>query len=78
MISVDGVWLEWADWDSCSVTCGGGSQNRTRACLGPFHGGSECPGSEHDQQDCNTHSCPGMYTSTMLLLYFNFKIAYVS
>ena len=54
------------------MSCGGGSQNRSRDCYGPFHGGTECPGSKDDWQDCNTQSCPGMYTSLSVVALFCF------
>ncbi|ESO92404.1 hypothetical protein LOTGIDRAFT_120970, partial [Lottia gigantea] len=49
----------WSDWGTCSLTCGNGTQVRTRTCDGPHFGGKECdpPGSE--SQACNTHPCPG-------------------
>ena len=59
MYLVDGVWGEWTEWDSCPVSCGGSIQNRTRACIGPFHGGANCTGPAEQSQDCNTDPCPG-------------------
>jgi len=56
---VDGVWDTWSDWAECSVTCGGGSQTRTRDCQGPFYSGAECSGDSSQIQDCNTQNCPG-------------------
>ncbi|XP_074654579.1 SCO-spondin-like [Tubulanus polymorphus] len=55
---IDGVWNEWGSWDQCSVSCGNGTQARSRQCNGPFYGGAQCPGDETDQQSCNTHPCP--------------------
>ena len=56
---VDGSWGSWTDWSSCSVTCGGGSQRRTRQCDDPRprNGGAECPGSDKEIQSCNTENC---------------------
>ncbi|WAR23497.1 SSPO-like protein [Mya arenaria] len=55
---VDGVWLEWTEWDDCPVTCGGALQNRTRVCEGPFYDGLPCEGQADEAQDCNTLPCP--------------------
>ncbi|KAK7491979.1 hypothetical protein BaRGS_00016825 [Batillaria attramentaria] len=55
---VDGVWSDWTEWGMCDVTCGGGSQQRQRTCVGPFHGGAACEGEPEERQACNTHHCP--------------------
>jgi hypothetical protein len=53
------------------VTCGGGSQNRSRTCTNPVpqYGGADCVGFAGENQDCNTHNCPSMlvYSMTWLL-----------
>ena len=68
---VDGDWDDWTNWASCSVTCGGGSQNRSRTCTNPVpqYGGADCVGFAGENQDCNTHNCPSMlvYSMTWLL-----------
>ena len=45
------------------MTCGGGSQNRSRTCTNPVpqYGGADCVGFAGENQDCNTHNCPSMY-----------------
>ena len=59
--SVDGVWGEWEAWSDCTVTCGGGTKDRTRECMGPEHGGKECEGDTSEQSTCNEQvTCPGM------------------
>ncbi|KAJ8305885.1 hypothetical protein KUTeg_016430 [Tegillarca granosa] len=55
---VDGEWLPWTQWDPCNVTCGGGMQERTRFCVGPFYGGSPCEGDTYSYRGCNGHECP--------------------
>lgn len=49
---------EWSQWSSCSVTCGQGSQVRTRTCISPY--GSHCSGPLRESRVCNnTAPCPG-------------------
>ncbi|ELR55057.1 Brain-specific angiogenesis inhibitor 1, partial [Bos mutus] len=55
---VDGKWQAWASWGSCSVTCGGGTQRRERACLGPFFGGVACQGPQDEYRQCGAQRCP--------------------
>ncbi|KAH3881664.1 hypothetical protein DPMN_005591 [Dreissena polymorpha] len=56
---VDGVWNDWASWATCSLTCGGGSQQRTRRCHydSPHHG-TPCAGPDTETRDCSTDHCP--------------------
>ena len=62
-ISVDGGWSEWTVWGTCSVTCGGGTESRTRTCTNPVpqNGGAECTGPDTESQDCNTQACAGRH-----------------
>lgn len=55
-----GGWGNWGGWSNCPVSCGGGSQSRSRLCNSPTpaHGGRDCNGSNSEQQQCNTHPCP--------------------
>jgi hypothetical protein len=57
--AVDGQWSSWDNWSSCSVTCGGGSQSRSRLCDNPApqYGGANCSGNGTETQDCNTDPC---------------------
>ncbi|XP_061184993.1 uncharacterized protein LOC133193009 [Saccostrea echinata] len=57
---IDGKWGSWGSYGSCSKTCGGGTQSRSRSCSNPApqHGGKSCPGSTSSSQNCNTHNCP--------------------
>ncbi|KAM6958939.1 adhesion G protein-coupled receptor B1-like [Aplochiton taeniatus] len=55
---VDGRWLSWSAWGSCSKTCGGGSQQRQRVCEGPIHGGQDCPGDKGEMRRCSEKRCP--------------------
>ena len=34
-LNLEGKWLEWSEWSSCSATVGPGNQTRTRHCNNP-------------------------------------------
>ncbi|XP_062508274.1 SCO-spondin-like [Corticium candelabrum] len=57
---VNGGWTWWSIWSSCSLTCEGGKQNRTRQCTNPLprYGGLGCPGPNVDIQECAYVNCP--------------------
>ncbi|XP_053379314.1 cell surface hyaluronidase-like [Mercenaria mercenaria] len=59
-IPVNGGWGKWTNWGSCTLTCGGGQQGRTRACDAPrpAHGGLTCQGNTREQRPCNQLHCP--------------------
>ena len=64
---MDCQWGEWTGWESCDVTCGGGTQTSTRVILKEAqHGGTACAGDFSRVQGCNTDDCPGM---TLLNLF---------
>ncbi|XP_012941731.1 mucin-like protein [Aplysia californica] len=56
---IDGGVEDWSEWSECSVSCGGGSQTRIRACNSPSpaHGGRTCSDPLNEDQDCNTQEC---------------------
>ena len=56
--SVDCIWGSWSTWESCSVTCGGGTEERRRTIAqAAQYGGTECVGNYREYQSCNTNSC---------------------
>ena len=60
LIPVDCSWNEWGQWSTCSVTCGTGSQGRTRTkAQQATNGGNQCRGSSRDTRNCKTQNCPG-------------------
>ncbi|XP_066915335.1 uncharacterized protein [Clytia hemisphaerica] len=58
---VDGRWSDWSKFSECSVSCGNGTQFRTRTCFPPLHGGLDCVGNDTDVQSCDTDKpCPAV------------------
>ncbi|KAL1022832.1 hypothetical protein UPYG_G00032950 [Umbra pygmaea] len=57
---VDGKWSSWLSWGTCSVSCGGGTRQRTRLCASPApqHGGRQCEGNDVHIDFCNSEPCP--------------------
>ncbi|XP_023810079.1 hemicentin-1 isoform X2 [Oryzias latipes] len=57
---VHGKWSSWMNWGPCSVSCGGGTRQRTRLCASPApqHGGRSCEGNGVHMDFCNTDPCP--------------------
>jgi len=58
--SVDGGFSRWGFWSECTVTCGGGTQTRTRTCThpppqGPY--GADCEGPLEETRACNEKVC---------------------
>ena len=49
-----GQWGAWTQWSTCSVTCGGGDQDRSRVCSVP----NACSGADIETQTCNAQACP--------------------
>ncbi|XP_050407909.1 coadhesin isoform X2 [Patella vulgata] len=59
-VSVDGNWGPWSEFNSCSVTCGEGTQSRSRSCDNPppAYDGADCNGDGTETRSCNTIECP--------------------
>ncbi|XP_062578222.1 mucin-like protein [Saccostrea cucullata] len=51
---------DWSAWGACSLTCGNGTQTRTRSCNNPTQegAGAPCTGETTEAQSCNTNICP--------------------
>lgn len=66
---VDGKWSSWVSWGACSVSCGGGTRQRTRLCASPApqHGGRQCEGNNVHIDFCNSEPCPGECLNTVWL-----------
>ena len=52
---IDGGWSDFGDWSDCSVSCGNGTQTRTRSCINPApaDNGADCEGEDTESQACN-------------------------
>jgi len=60
---INGGWGEWSSWPECPVSCGGGTQGRTRVCDNPVpdFGGEDCTvdgSTDMETQACNENPCP--------------------
>ena len=65
---VDCAWNDYGEWTSCSKTCGGGQQSRTRTIKTEAdYGGTECIGSATDVKGCNNQDCIGNFLSYQVL-----------
>ncbi|CAK8686571.1 uncharacterized protein LOC143467966 [Clavelina lepadiformis] len=47
---------EWSYWTDCSASCGGGTQTKSRSCVGS--GCTKTASKEVQTQSCNTGQCP--------------------
>ena len=58
---VHGGWSQWTSYAACGVTCGGGTQTRSRSCTRPRPscGGRPCSGTTYQSRRCNTNPCCG-------------------
>ena len=54
----DCIWSEWQEWDSCTVSCGGGSKKRQRTVLrNATNNGKPCEGGVWNTSTCNLDPC---------------------
>jgi hypothetical protein len=54
---VDCKIVAYGAWSTCTKSCGGGSQRRSRPNVEPKYGGKACPHSA-ETRACNEHMCP--------------------
>ena len=77
LLSVDCRLSEWTSWSSCTKTCSGGTQKRSRSVLKPEqHGGQACPKLQ-ETKGCNTKDCPGTFNrhkSTQIMIYISCSV----
>ena len=75
IILVDCTWNSWSAWETCSISCGNGTQERNRTKNAAQHGGADCVGSDTESQFCNTNPCPGLvyfFLANPLILSYHF------
>lgn len=73
-IIVPGNWTEWSEWSSCSLTCGGGIQTRTRDCDISWIQGltAPCEGDDSEETACHEFACDtgkGGYRHGVIAIY---------
>ena len=57
--SVDCEVSDWSEWSTCSATCGGGIQTRSRTIKKQaVNGGKACPIDLSENRTCNSQECP--------------------
>ena len=50
---------DWTPWNGCSVSCGEGTQDRSREeALSAEFGGAACNGSSREWKACDLELCP--------------------
>ena len=60
LFPADCVWDAWSQWDACSATCEGGTQQRSRSIgIEEAKGGAKCEGNNTESRPCNSDGCPG-------------------
>ncbi|CAH1774571.1 unnamed protein product [Owenia fusiformis] len=66
---IDGGFGDWENVGGCSVTCGGGMQNQTRACDNPTpqFDGMDCEGDRTQLIACNEQLCPPRVVDPLML-----------
>ena len=62
----DCVWGPWSTWLSCSKTCGGGIETRSRIKTKAEQNGGNCSGSRSDSKPCNTQPCAGKQDTSLI------------
>jgi hypothetical protein len=55
---VDCELTSWTTWTTCTKTCAGGKQTRTRDVITPANDSGVGCGPQSDSQDCSTQACP--------------------
>ena len=67
--AVDCQWNAWGPYSACSVTCGDGTQTKTRTKSVEESGGGTCSGEDKKTVSCNDGECisPGIPSLTITI-----------
>lgn len=62
LVPRNGEWGSFGQYTTCTKTCGGGTQYRTRGCNNPApaNGGRPCVGQSFQKRTCANNPCDGM------------------
>ena len=73
MFSVNCQWDVWAEWSTCSVSCGQGNRSTSRRIKEKEkHGGEKCYGRLQRFEKCNDRPCPGKLVILKIEPFFLF------
>ena len=76
---MDCEWSDYSAWSTCSATCGGGQQGRSKYIQRPaVNGGKECTGEAAESRNCGEDHCPGDIRSHILNSLLNYVDNYFS
>ena len=64
----------WGSYSTCPVTCGGGTQIKTRTKLVVEDHGGTCSGLSHQDQLCNNDPCPGIKHKLEYAMLLGFQL----
>jgi hypothetical protein len=72
LLQENGKWGRWSPFNDCTLSCGGGTQTRSRLCNdpAPSNGGEACPGISEETILCNTQDCPSLFPNFKLIFQF--------
>ncbi|TKR82233.1 hypothetical protein L596_015987 [Steinernema carpocapsae] len=56
LLNIKGQWGTWSLWTTCTVTCGGGTRQRARAC----NINGRCDGEAVERVSCGNDACPAI------------------
>ena len=72
---MDCEWSDYSAWSTCSATCGGGQQGRSKYIQRPaVNGGKECTGEAAESRNCGEDHCPGYIRSHILNSLLNYVL----